>query len=148
VLHDHFPPRIREDGSRRMSQPILPPSLMIEGMAQTAGVLVGHAGDFKEKVVLAKITRAEFERYAGPGHAVKYTATIQRMGAQGAATNGIIERIKCSTGEVEPMGRVDLMFSHIDQNRSGLVFPDENFVFTNHFMDLLTLSGFDVQMPD
>ena len=37
--------------------PIMPPSLMIEGMAQTAGILVGEARQFTEKVILAKIRR-------------------------------------------------------------------------------------------
>ena len=46
-LHDHFP-----------GYPIHPPTLMIEGMAQTGGVLVGEAFDFREKVVLAKVSRA------------------------------------------------------------------------------------------
>ena len=38
----------------------------------------------------------------------------------------------------EPLGQVDLMFSHIDQNLSGLNFPEENFVFTEEFKSLLT----------
>jgi len=33
---------------------------------------------------------------------------------------------------------VDIMFSHIDQNMSGLNFPQENFVFTDEFRNLLT----------
>ena len=54
-LHDHFP-----------GYPVMPASLIIEGLAQTGGILVGEAGGFAEKVVLAKIPRAEFfgERYA------------------------------------------------------------------------------------
>ena len=38
-LHDHWE-----------AYPIMPTSLMIEGMAQTAGILVGQARDFKEKI--------------------------------------------------------------------------------------------------
>ena len=41
-LHDHYP-----------GFPVMPESLMIEGMAQTAGILVGEARDFTEKVILA-----------------------------------------------------------------------------------------------
>ena len=48
-LHDHFP-----------GFPIMPECLMIEAMAQTAGILVGEARDFQEKVVLAKISKAVF----------------------------------------------------------------------------------------
>ena len=32
--------------------PIMPASLIVEGMAQAAGILVGHAEDFREKVIL------------------------------------------------------------------------------------------------
>ena len=38
----------------------------------------------------------------------------------------------------ELLGQVDLMFSHIDQNMSGLNFPKENFVFTEEFKNLLS----------
>ncbi len=48
-LHDHFP-----------GFPVMPASLIIEGLAQTGGILVGEAGGFAEKVILAKIPRAEF----------------------------------------------------------------------------------------
>jgi len=34
-----------------------------------------------------------------------------------------------------------MMFSHIDQNMQGLEFPEENFVFTDQFMDLIERSG-------
>ena len=32
---------------------------------------------------------------------------------------------------------IEMMFSHIDNNMSGLKFPDHNFVFTTSFMELL-----------
>jgi hypothetical protein len=35
-----------------------------------------------------------------------------------------------------------MMFSHVDRNRAGAAFPDENFVFTEQFMGLLHRSGF------
>ena len=37
--------------------PIVPHSLIVEGMAQTSGILVGEARNFEEKVILAKIGR-------------------------------------------------------------------------------------------
>jgi 3-hydroxyacyl-[acyl-carrier-protein] dehydratase len=55
VLHDHFPAT-----EHHPATPVLPNTLIIEGMAQTAGILVGHAGGFREKVILAKIARAKF----------------------------------------------------------------------------------------
>ena len=47
-LHDHVP------ASALWAQtPVMPASLMVEGMAQTAGILVGAARGFREKVILA-----------------------------------------------------------------------------------------------
>jgi len=37
------------------------------------------------------------------------------------------------------------MFSHIDQNMSGLNFPEENFVFTEDFKSLL--STYQIKRP-
>jgi 3-hydroxyacyl-[acyl-carrier-protein] dehydratase len=48
-LHDLYP-----------DFPVVPHSLIVEGMAQTAGILVGQARAFREKVILAKIGRATF----------------------------------------------------------------------------------------
>lgn len=135
-LHDHFP-----------SMPIMPATLMIEGMAQTAGIMVGHARDFKEKVILAKIGRATFDRDVYPGQTLIYEATMDRIDEAGAATSGVVKLIDHARGGTEPgaadaIGQIDLMFSHIDQNMKGLAFPEHNFVFTDQFMSLLRRSGF------
>lgn len=119
-LHDHFP-----------GYPVMPASLMIEGMAQTAGILVGHARGFREKVILAKIKRAAFDDLARPGDQLRYEAQIEQITDAGAATSG---KVFCNG---QPFGTVDLFFSHIDQNMKGLKFPEENFVFTDQFKALL-----------
>jgi len=121
-LHDHVP-----------GFPIMPASLLIEGMAQTAGILVGQARQFSEKVILAKIRRAKFYQLVGPGRQVRFKAIIDQLSDAAASTTG---QIYCD-GEL--VGEVDLVFSHIDQNLSGLDFPQENFVFTEQFMSLLKL---------
>ena len=119
-LHDHFP-----------GFPLMPASLMIEGMAQTAGILVGEARQFKEKVILAKVKQARFDREVLPGDQLTYDATIEHVDEAAAHTVG---RVFCNGQEI---GQVDIVFSHIDQNMSGLNFPKENFVFTESFMSLL-----------
>jgi len=119
-LHDHWE-----------AYPIMPASLMIEGMAQTAGILVGQARDFKEKVILAKITRARFDRDVVPGDQITYQADIVNIAEGAASTAGTV---LCNGEEI---GRVDLMFSHIDQNLAGAQFPEENFVFTGQFERLV-----------
>lgn len=119
-LHDHFP-----------GFPVMPECLMIEAMAQTAGILVGEARQFQEKVILAKIKKAMFFRYAQPGDTILIEAKIESIANEAAGTSG---KITCSDKLV---AEIDLMFSHIDQNIAGKKFPEENFVFTDMFKSLL-----------
>lgn len=142
-LHDHF----AADAERGLpAAPIMPASLILEGMAQTAGVLVGHAEDFREKVVLAKINKAELSREATPGCTLRYTATIDRMDAIGASTRGTVELLDHAHPDLgyQPIGAIDLMFSHLDQNMGGAEFPSHNFVFGDGFKTLLRTSGIAV----
>ena len=142
VLHDHF---LAND--QRPALPLMPHSLVIEGMAQTAGILVGHANGFKEKVVLAKISKAVFEGIAGPGQTLRFTAVVERLDESGASASGAVELMDSSNGQARPFAEINLMFSHIDQNRSGLAFPEHNFVFSSTLADLLRLSGIDMNQP-
>ncbi|MCH7631835.1 MAG: beta-hydroxyacyl-ACP dehydratase [Planctomycetes bacterium] len=120
-LRDHFP-----------GFGVMPASLIIEGMAQTAGILVGDARGFKENVILAKIRLAEFDGYAVAGDQLRYDATLETMDERAAVTRGIVHK------NGTPLGRIDLMFSHVDQAEKSLDLPDHNFVFTGEFMNLLT----------
>jgi len=119
-LHDHFP-----------GYPVMPACLLIEGMAQTAGILVGEARGFAENVILAKIRKAEFDGYAVPGDQIRFDAVLETIDDRAAATTGSV--LKNGT----PMGRVDLMFSHVNQTETPLDLPDHNFVFTDQFLNLL-----------
>jgi len=119
-LHDHFP-----------DFPVMPECLIIEAMAQTAGILVGEAKSFKEKVILAKVKKAVFSDYVRPGDTLKLHAKIETITAEAASTIGRVTR-----GE-DTIAEIDLMFSHIDQNLAGKQFPEENFVFTGMFESLL-----------
>ncbi len=142
-LHDHFPA-----DALRHALPIMPASLILEGMAQTAGVLVGHAEEFKQKVILAKINKAEITRDAGPGMTLRYTASIQRMDDIGASTLGSIDLFDHAHADrgYTPIGSVEMMFSHLDNNMGGAgapgeEFPAHNFVFSESFKLLLRSSG-------
>src|SRR5881394_3226223 len=108
-LHDLFP-----------AFPIVPHSLIVEGMAQTAGILVGEARNFSEKVILAKIGRATFHRLARPGDTLTFHAQIEQLNEQGASTRGTVKVNNQLLAEIE------LMFSHIDQNIAGVEFPEHN----------------------
>lgn len=139
VVHDHFPAT-----ATRPATPVLPNPLIVEGMAQTAGIMVGHARDFAEKVILAKISKAMFHEPAMPGQTLRFTAQMDRIDDAGAMTTGTVEVYDSHKGPDSAvlLAEIQLMFSHIDQNRSGLDFPKHNFVFTDQFMGLLERSGF------
>lgn len=139
-LHDHF-----EATESEPALPIMPGPLIVEGVAQTAGILVGHAGEFKEKVVLAKVSRANIERDATPGTTLRYSAKLDRYDERGASTTTTIELLdhgKPGTG-FEPIGEAELVFSFVDKNLAGTEFPEDNFVFTDQFRTLLVTSGIE-----
>jgi len=119
-LHDHFP-----------GFPVMPETLMIEAMAQTAGILVGEAKKFQEKVILAKVRKAVFFDYVRPGDTIKLDTKIESIVSEAASTKGKITR------DEKLIAEIDLMFSHIDQNLAGKEFPKENFVFTGLFESIL-----------
>jgi len=119
-LHDHFP-----------GFPVMPETLMIEAMAQTAGILVGEAKKFQEKVILAKVKKAVFHDYVTPGDTLRLDAKIETIAAEAASTRGTI-----TCGD-KLIAQIDLIFSHIDKNLAGKEFPQENFVFTDTFKSLI-----------
>jgi 3-hydroxyacyl-[acyl-carrier-protein] dehydratase len=119
-LHDHFP-----------GFAVMPETLMIEAMAQTAGILVGEAKNFEEKVILAKIKKAVFFDYVRPGDTILLHVKIESIAPEAASITGKITRSDNLIAEI------DLMFSHIDKNLAGRQFPEENFVFTDTFKSLL-----------
>ena len=140
-LDNHF-------GRGRNAQSIMPAAFLIEGMAMTAGTLVGEVHRFSEKVILAKISTAQFDIDVVPGQVIRYEATLDRMDRAGASTRGIVSRFDFRTHAWAKVGVIDLMFSHIDQNISGREFPAENFVFGESYRTLLRNSGLDHLYPN
>ena len=144
-LHDHFEAIVATDGSViRAAIPIMPMSLIVEGMAQTGGILVGHAEDFREKVILAKVSKAHLDRDATPGCQLRYTAVIKSFSEMGASVSGTVEISEPSAsdgGVFTPIGSIELIFSHLDRNMAGVEYPEHNFVFGEQFKTLLRTSG-------
>ncbi len=138
-LHDHF----AADGALD-ALPVYPASLLIEGMAQTAGILVGAARDFKEKVILAKIMRAVIDCDVFPGQTIRYEADIEKLDAAGAATKGVVSRTEAASGQWEVIGHIDLLFSHADQTMTGVEVPEHNFVFGENLKIILQSAGLAV----
>jgi 3-hydroxyacyl-[acyl-carrier-protein] dehydratase len=104
--------------------PVMPHSLILEGLAQTGGILLGEANDFKEKVVLAKITSAKFHDHAVPGDELRYEAKLVDVRSEG----GLAECRVLKNGTL--MAEAEIFFAHVDQARSQeMELPQENFVF-------------------
>src|SRR5271167_3477880 len=68
--------------------PVMPAALILEGLAQTGGILVGEANKFTEKVVLAKVPRAAFHREVPVGSQLVYEAEVLHLRPEGAAVAG------------------------------------------------------------
>jgi 3-hydroxyacyl-[acyl-carrier-protein] dehydratase len=117
---DHFP-----------GYPVMPACLILEGLAQTGGILVGEANQFKEKVVLAKVPRAVFSREALAGQTLVYEAEILHLRPEGAA----VSARALADGAV--VAEAEIFFAHLDQNRAQQMFGEHNFVFGSEMRYLL-----------
>ena len=62
--------------------PVLPCSLIVEGLAWTGGILANDQRGFRERTVLAKVNRAVFHRPALPGDQLRYTAVLEAIEAE------------------------------------------------------------------
>jgi 3-hydroxyacyl-[acyl-carrier-protein] dehydratase len=120
---DHFP-----------GYPVMPGVLILEGLAQTGGILVGEANDFKEKVVLAKVPSARFHREVLAGEQLVYEIEVLTLRPEGASVAGR------ALANGSPAVEAEIFFAHLDQARSGQVFGDHNFVFSGELKYLLGLA--------
>ena len=96
-MHDHFP-----------GVALMPNSLIVEGMAQAAGLLVAEAIDYNRRVVLAKVAGAEFHFDAVPGDTLKFRAEILDLKPAGSLT-----RVKTTVGD-EVQGEAEIFFAHLE----------------------------------
>jgi 3-hydroxyacyl-[acyl-carrier-protein] dehydratase len=130
VFAEHFP-----------GYPVMPGSLILEGLAQTGGILVGQVNDYREKVVLAKIPRATFYREALAGEELIYEVELLHMRPEGAAVQG-----KARAGN-ELLAEAEIFFAHLEQNRAQQMFGDHNFVFTGELKRVLGLTKIMADRP-
>jgi 3-hydroxyacyl-[acyl-carrier-protein] dehydratase len=117
---DHFP-----------GYPVMPACLILEGLAQTGGILVGEVNQFQEKVILAKVPRAVFHREMLAGEQLVYEAEIMHLRPEGASVAGRVLVDGQLTAEAE------IFFAHLDKNRSAQLFGEHNFVFSGEMRYLL-----------
>jgi len=109
-LHDHFP-----------GAALMPNALIVEGMAQTAGLLVADAIEFNRRVVLAKVAAAEFRFDAVPGDTLRFQAQVLDL-----KPTGSLARVTSTVGD-RPQGEAELFFAHLEPGEGvpRLFEPDE-----------------------
>jgi 3-hydroxyacyl-[acyl-carrier-protein] dehydratase len=110
-LHDHF-----------ATYPMMPNSLVLEGMAQTGGLLVCEHNHFTEKVILAKVPKAHFYFDALPGDTLLYTTTIEYIKEEGAM-------VSCTSHRGEDLhAEAEIVFAHLNNARVNSLFDPETFL--------------------
>lgn len=122
-LHDHFP-----------GFPVMPGSLMIEGMAQTGGILLGEHFKFQYNVILAKVPKVTFHSWACPGDQLIYAAELQDAREEGGSVT------VTATVEERLVAEAEIVFVHLDSDDPQLSRIDQkNFVFRMNLLDILTV---------
>ena len=123
---DHFP-----------GFPVMPAALILEGLAQTGGILVGELNGFREKVVLAKIPSARFFGEALAGDQLIYDVEVLHARDEGASVLGKVSVVAGGSGKIASIGEAEIFFAYLDQARSRQLFGESNFVFGSELRLLL-----------
>lgn len=98
-LHDHHP-----------HFAVMPGSLILEGMAQTGGLVLGTVNDFNKVVVLAKVPKITFHSWALPGDQILYEATLTNVRPEGGS-------VECTAKIGERLlAEAEIVFSHLDES--------------------------------
>jgi 3-hydroxyacyl-[acyl-carrier-protein] dehydratase len=84
-------------------------ALMIEGAAQTGGLLVSEMLQFEKRVVLAKISKAVFHRLSLPGDQLLITTKLEKMQGDGAIVQATID---C---QGQRQADLDIWFAMLDE---------------------------------
>ncbi|MCU0961796.1 MAG: beta-hydroxyacyl-ACP dehydratase [Pirellulaceae bacterium] len=110
--------------------PVMPASLIIEGFAQTGGLLVGECRQFEQRTVLAKVGRAQFFREVRPGDVMRFEVAIQDLRDDGAIVHGTAR-----VGD-QLVADVEIVFAHLDDRFEGV-----DLFFPADFLTILRLLG-------
>jgi len=120
-MHDHFP-----------GFSVMPGSLMIEGLAQTGGILLGEKNNFEYAVILAKVPKVTFHSWATPGDSLVYTARLLDARDEGGT-------VECTAHVGDRLvADAEIVFAHLDPADPTLGAIDQkNFVFSMNLMGIL-----------
>jgi 3-hydroxyacyl-[acyl-carrier-protein] dehydratase len=116
-------------------QPHYPHSLMIEGMAQTGGLLVSEPTGFLIKTVLAKVSKAVFHAIVVPGDQIQLEAILEDLQPRGAVVSGTIRR-----GD-ELIAEMELWFAFLDETYGETaLFPPEDLLRTLRILKMFEVA--------
>ncbi len=124
-LEEHFP-----------GFPVMPESLLIESMAQAAGILIGKSLGFKKDIILAKIDSAEFLFIARPGDRLIIEAGIEDLREEGA-------RVSCCVKLADKvLGSATLIFAILSEDDLKNL-GTGSFVFSGSLIELFKLRNLE-----
>ena len=126
--------------------PYYPASLIVEGMAQAGGILVGQISDFHNRVVLAKVNKSEFHFQACPGDKLIYDVAILNLQEFGAVVKGV------ATVDDRVQSEVELVFAYLGGQFEGVeLFEPANFCRILRCMKMFEVGvdedGSPIQVP-
>jgi 3-hydroxyacyl-[acyl-carrier-protein] dehydratase len=112
---------------------------MLEGMAQTGGILLGETHGFQHIVILAKVPKVIYHSWAMPGDTLVYSAELLEARPEGGLTR-VTAHCAGHDGTQRLVAEAEIVFVHLDQS-SGAAFPahvdQKNFVFELGLMSIL-----------
>ena len=116
--------------------PFLPPTLIIEGMAQLGGILVAEHFEFEKRVVLAKVGKAKFHALARVGDQLRYEVkfdAVQEDGGTITSTSHCDEKLQAE---------IDLMFAFLEEGHliDGPLFCPGDLRAMLQIMDFFTVA--------
>jgi 3-hydroxyacyl-[acyl-carrier-protein] dehydratase len=126
-LRDHFP-----------GYPVMPNSLIIEGMAQTGGILVGEAQHFQRLVILAKLSRVDFVDLAMPGDQLSYEAVLTELRAEGSA----VQTRAFVNGR--PLATAEIVYFHVDRTGGS---EELHSRYNSYKQELMHVLGVPMRQP-
>ncbi len=128
-------------------RPYYPASLIVEGLAQTGGLLIAQQSDFKKRVVLAKVTRAGFLFQACPGDVMVFSTKVVSLQDGGGIATGTVHV------NDELLCEIDLTFAYLDDRFEGVqLFEPAGFCRTLRCLKLFEVGvdaqGNSIPVPD
>ncbi|MCH7990747.1 MAG: beta-hydroxyacyl-ACP dehydratase [Planctomycetes bacterium] len=120
-LHDHFP-----------GYALMPASLMLEGMAQTGGILIGKTKNFEQIVILAKVPKVTFYGFVSPGDSMIYDVKLIDLRDEGGT-------VECTAHVGERLvAEAEIVFAHLEQDDEQFGNIDQkNFVFSTNLLKVM-----------